>query len=362
MTEGHGESAAPNMVPDRPVRSAAQDRFDFGVYAGVFANFFLHRCTATPMVVALSGPWGSGKTSLAHLIEHRLHSKKNWGFWADEPLTCWFNAWHHADAEKVGVALAGCVARMLAPRRRIWWRVLQPLPATLLMPAQRWTRRLVQGLLAALAAFAGLAALVLFVPELRSKLGPVGDLAEQGPNPVVLFAAASALIALAARAYKMGGSLGAYLESPQDVAAQGAVAEARENLGRLVRQALRSPPPVPGDELPVGARRLVIFIDDLERCPPEKALGVCETVTQLLDHPGVVVVLISDLAPIASAAAARYQNGEEGPPDVALGELYLDKLISMRFNLPPLSPESVGRLFARPASAGGGPRRGEGAA
>lgn len=318
------------MVPDQPIADPAQDRLKFGAYAGVFTAFFLDKNTPTPMTVAISGPWGSGKTSLARLVEGRLRVPENWrGRWFEEPLTCWFNAWHHADAPNVGVALAAHVARELAPERPLWVRVLQPLPTAMLSPSRRWWRRVWQGVVSALVAVAALMVVAWLIPPLREKLGAVGALPGRTGDPVAWLVAGSALVALMVRAFKAGGTLGTYLEAPQDVAAQGSIAEVRAHLGTLVRQALRR------------SRRLVIFIDDLERCPADKALGVCEVVTQLLDHPGVVAVVVSDLAPLAAAAAERYKEDDAA----VRGQNYLDKLINMRFNLPPLSPASVRQLF-----------------
>ncbi|WP_158226802.1 KAP family P-loop NTPase fold protein [Amycolatopsis vastitatis] len=333
------------MMSDQPVTRAAQDQLGFTAYAGVFTAFFLDKAAPTPMTVAISGPWGSGKTSLARLIDDRLQVKENWqGRWFEAPLTCWFNAWHHADAANVGVALAAHVARILAPERPIWWRLLQPLPAAMLGPTRRWWRRIWQGVAGAALTAAVLLAVAWLVPALREKLGPIGALPGDATNPVVLLAGGSTLLALAVRAFKASGALGAYLETPREAAAKGSMAEVRAHLHDLVRQALR--------QRRTGKlnRRLVIFIDDLERCPEDKALGVCEVVSQLLDHDGVIVVMISDLAPIAAAAAARYQDTDL--PAAVLGQRYLDKLINMRFNLPPLSPESVQRLFDNPPPGG----------
>ena len=282
------------MVPDLPIEDPAHDRLKFGAYAGVFTAFFLDEKTPTPMTVAISGPWGSGKTSLARLIDGRLRAPENWrGRLFEQPLTCWFNAWHHADAPNVGVALAAHVARNLAPERPLWVRALQPLPTAMMSPSRRWWRRIWQGVGAALLAVMTLVAMAWLIPPLREKLGAIGALPGRTGDPVAWFVAGSALVALVARAFKAGGTLGTYLEAPRDVAAQGSIAEVREHLKVLVRQALGR------------SRRLVIFIDDLERCPADKALGVCE-----VDHPGVIAVLVSDLAPLAAAAAERYKEDD----------------------------------------------------
>ena len=229
------------MVSDQPVSGIAQDRLGFDAYATVFCAFMHGRQTPTPTTVAISGPWGSGKTSLARMIDSEVRKRENWerDEWLDPPLTSWFNAWHHADAENVGVALAARAARRLAPERRLWWRVLQPLPVSLLRPGRRWARRVWQGAAAAAVALCGLVALVWAVPGLRPVLGPVGRMAQGGPDAVLVFGAVAAALALASRAFRLGGSIGGYLEEPQAMAAAGAIADVREHLGRLIRQALR---------------------------------------------------------------------------------------------------------------------------
>ena len=52
--------------------------------------------------------------------------------------------------------------------------------------------------------------------------------------------------------------------------------DASRQLRRLIGQALR------------GKRRLMIFVDNLERCRPPRAVEVCEVVSQLIGHPEVV--------------------------------------------------------------------------
>jgi len=63
---------------DRPVSEPGEDRFGFLSYADAFALLINDKDTSTPLTVAISGPWGSGKTSLAKLLESRLKVEQYW--------------------------------------------------------------------------------------------------------------------------------------------------------------------------------------------------------------------------------------------------------------------------------------------
>ncbi len=78
---------------------------------------------------------------------------------------------------------------------------------------------------------------------------------------------------------------------------------------------------------------LVIFVDDLDRCLPEKTVQVLEAIKLFLDKHGCIFVLGADLNVVRSAVESHYQNAKitgEGASD------YLEKIIRLRFELPPI--------------------------
>ena len=152
-------------------------------------------------------------------------------------------------------------------------------------------------------------------------------------------------------AYRVSNSVGSFVDDPRSAAATGSLAEVRTQIGRVIQQARRG--------WTIGWRRLVvIFIDDLERCPAQKALDMCEVVSQLLDHDGVVTVLVTDLDLLEAAARDRYRPAlaDRSPAQPDVGVDYLNKLIQLRFNLPPLNVGEVQRALGfapgEPAHAG----------
>ena len=102
-------------------------------------------------------------------------------------------------------------------------------------------------------------------------------------------------VAFIRRTCKISDSLANFVDAPRSAAAQGSLREVKDQLGRLIRQAQRR-------WRAHGQRRVVIFVDDLERCPAGKALDMCEVVSQLLGHDDVVTVLVADLDLLEAAA------------------------------------------------------------
>jgi hypothetical protein len=108
-------------------------------------------------------------------------------------------------------------------------------------------------------------------------------------------------------------------------------------------------------------RRLVVFIDDLDRCLPEQAIGVLEALKVFLDIRGCVFVLGVDREIIERGIRVRYK--EFALSDAATGVLpsaernslqkatiggfpvaerdYLEKIVQVPFALPPLAPDAI---------------------
>jgi hypothetical protein len=141
-----------------------------------------------------------------------------------------------------------------------------------------------------------------------------------------------------------------FIDDPRSEAARGSMNEVSDELGRLIRDATR------------GRRRLVVFVDDLERCRPPRALEVCEAAGNLLAHPDVVTVLIADMRVVASSAELKYRqvesaDDEQGQATGDYGRRYLQKIVQIQFDLPPATEERVRDMLltearARPALHG----------
>jgi Cdc6-like AAA superfamily ATPase len=376
------------MVSDRPLDGdfEAQDRFNFKDYAEALATILDHRKTETPFTMAINAPWGTGKTSLAKMIEARLKRRpKDRG---DAPhITCWFNAWMHDDAKNLASAFIAQVSRE-ADRERRWttW-LFDNMPASLLHPRHVLWRRLTYGTVSIVAAGLVTWQLALHLEHVKAIKDYAAEStqahqitettisdgsgtvttgrstsdtktqavavtpATQKPEAtwldgtllwfdreqVLLGSFLTAFTAFGAALWKLlsTASLGRFVDSPDKAAESGTIESARRHLGTLIEQATWR------------GNRFVVFVDDIERCTPPRSVDVLEAINQLMDHPGAIVVLLGDMATVAAAAQLKYKDlaatlvpssgvsavGPERGKEV-FGRLYLQKIVQFQFDLP----------------------------
>ena len=232
---------------------SGRDYFGFRVYAEAIASLVDNDITETPLTIALSAPWGGGKTSVAMMVRRRLEERTA-SRDGDRPvLACWFDAWMHSDAPHLGGA-CGCRGTDGGSQQAVVEAAADPVPSTMVDPQQRWRRRV---LIATLAATAG-ALVVLIGPwndAASELLGIHGDaegkLGAAGP----LLTSVLLGIVVARSVFRAASDAARFVDDPRSEAASGSMAQVRQQLGGLIKQACRG-------------GRLVIYVDDLERCPP----------------------------------------------------------------------------------------------
>lgn len=94
-----------------------------------------------------------------------------------------------------------------------------------------------------------------------------------------------------------------------------------------------------------GTRRLVFFIDDLDRCSAETTLSMMEALKLYLNLPGCVYFLGVDRSALERSISYRY--GERAISEIQ----YLDKIVQLPFTIPPTTPEAIGQYVSSLLSA-----------
>lgn len=101
---------ADTAASDRPLEPGDPDALDFGVLAKGLGFFLRNRNTEAPLTIAIQGEWGTGKSSLMNLLQDEL---KRAGC-----STVFFNAWHHQTEEHL---LASLLEHIRQRADIPWW-------------------------------------------------------------------------------------------------------------------------------------------------------------------------------------------------------------------------------------------------
>jgi uncharacterized protein (UPF0147 family) len=89
--------------------------------------------------------------------------------------------------------------------------------------------------------------------------------------------------------------------------------------------------------------RLIIFIDDLDRCLPEKTIEILEVIKLFLDVPKCVFVIGVEKEVIERGIEVRYKSREQEIP--ISGKDYIEKIIQVPFTLPPIREDDMTRFI-----------------
>lgn len=290
-----------SILSDKP---AYEDQLNFFPYAKTLTDIITDPGTDTPLTIGIFGTWGRGKTSLMQMVRHSLDETTT----TDFPVhSVWFNAWLYSREDALWRAL---IARVLEGARRFVQGNDKHIAQL-----NRLESRLYQATEPANGS-------LTLPPDLIPGIGATAFPARTG-------------LELWKRRVQRDNKDAAYVEQIiADVEASYALTHrarlvALDDFRREFDQLSR--------ECITCNGRLVIFIDDLDRCLPDKAVEVLEAVKLFLDVPGFVFVLGVDRDVIEEGIRIRYA-GYETKLD---GSLYLEKIIQIPFRLPPISSDKV---------------------
>jgi KAP family P-loop domain len=107
-----------------------------------------------------------------------------------------------------------------------------------------------------------------------------------------------------------------------------------------------------------GVGRIVVFVDDLDRCLPDGALAVLESMKLFFDLPGFIFVVGLDEQVILQAVRSKFapavtgQRAADGQPaspaaamDEELGLSYAKKIFQVPYTLPLMLPQQLNELL-----------------
>jgi len=334
------------VLPDLPT---TKDHLDFEASAATLAGIIGGRNTATPITVGVFGTWGTGKTSLMRMIEMALikQSRRRRRLKAH---TIWFDAWKYDKERELWRALLMRVleaVRAVAEGRPTSEHDVRTDGGE--SPYSEEEREKIVQRLDDMAAS-------LYREVEREELGRVevdkAELAKAGVKLagrlVLPFVPGIGFLAEFVKAAQGEAAKGA-LDALFDAVQRQKIAVHRDQV-RFLAQFQHDFRTLIAEYIVAHKRRLVIFVDDLDRCLPEKAIEVLEAIKLFLDVEGCVFVIGVDREVIERGIQVRYRElqralGVEGEETrqlpVIRGADYLEKIVQLPFILPPVEAGQV---------------------
>lgn len=330
---------------DKEIRQATDDHLSFDEYCQVMTTIALS--ADTPLTVGVFGPWGSGKTSLLRLVQEALQQEQS------QPLTVWFNAWKYDKEDALWRALIIQVLNTFRPELKAEAKpapahalqIDKPAPQPPLSSEQEQLNRRLDDLEAS-----------LYRVVEREEIGGVRVDWEKllkgsvlGLTHLSLSALPGVGLVLSKMMEEAGKSVsGSDLNTIFDAIQRERRKIYREHI-RSLEQFQHNFEALVQDEVIKKNRRLVVFIDDLDRCLPEKAIEVLEALKLFLDAPGCVFFLGADREVIQRGIRVKYKDFLLDSDDAKTadrripiaGDNYLEKIVQLPFHLLPLDEKRV---------------------
>lgn len=249
--------------------------------------------------VGIFGGWGSGKTTLMNAIERALPSR--------DIIKVQFNAWRFEREPLLLVPLLDTIRGAIVD----WSATAPGARKERARTAARRVGRVVRALAGGLSAGVGVAGTATISYDVGATVDRLMAPTDDGPQSLYV----------------------------------AAFAELREAFQDLSQK---------------GARRIVVFVDDLDRCLPANALEVLEAMKLFFDLEGFVFVVGLDEDVVQRAVRARFRvDGDPVPTpspeglgtaadDRTAGQLerdYVEKIFQVPYRLPPMVDRQLGELL-----------------
>ena len=265
------------LLGDVPVcESKRGDLLKFSSHAKVLARAAIE--SRDSITIGVFGEWGTGKTSLMRLIQQEVDRDK-------AAVAVWFNAWQYEKEEHLIVPLTATINKQLQEQGG----------------EKKWSGAMAKGAKAVQNALRAIA----YGFSIKGKVGiPLISEAEVNLSPKDM--------------------IERYQDLTKDtVLARSLYFDAFEELRRCA-------------VAHGAALRIVVFVDDLDRCFPPKAVELLEGIKLVLNQPGFSFVLGVNDAVIQAFIIGKYSK--ECNIEGSYFEDYLDKIVQVKVPVPAREP------------------------
>ncbi|MDX6514479.1 MAG: hypothetical protein QOH73_145, partial [Gaiellaceae bacterium] len=304
-----------DLIDDRALQNDADDEFRLADVVEEVAG--LCEAASLPATVALYGSWGSGKSSLANLLAARFAHNRDVAF-------ARFDAFKYAEVPLRRHFLSQ-VAKTFKVKDKKFDRGLYTSTkhVRLDMPARKWFA-LAGLILIAVAVTIGLASIAAFLVALVAPKGTLwANFTKTLEASVPAIALATPIIAAALTL------LGQVFTADSTTDAPSSDEQFEALFSELVKAVVDKK----------KCKRIVIFIDELDRCSPRQVVAALETLRTFLEVKPCIFIVAADqqvLEHALTGAARQATPFNAANPYYSAGSGYLDKIFQYQLQLPPI--------------------------
>ena len=355
------QSTIGNQMRARSDLRSSEDLLGFEDYAKAFADLIESPYTDPPLTIGIYGSWGMGKSSLLGQIDEKLKKRHNSrqqknGSTSDTATSLQvhvinFNAWEYSASEVVWPGLVRKIIDEMEPKKLSKYYPRYFISKLLHNRNQRSRKALGKFLFVivfvCITSFFALLWLRFDTIDVLSFLqsgveGGAQDATNmQNVSRAILFALGASgllgiilsLLKILEYTFKPLSQWTTKLFQECDYGKQiGFMEEIHEDLSFLEGR------------LDKKKERILVVIDDLDRCEPGKAVEVLQAINLLLSFKSFIVCLGIDARIITRAVEKHYKNllGPSG----ASGYEYLEKIVQIPFRIPEPNQDEVNRFIA----------------
>lgn len=262
--------------------AATEDLFGIDNYIAGLAKY-IEKCK-TPMTISIQGTWGTGKTSIMNLVKKNL---------SNNVLPIWFNTWQFSQFNMDDQLAISLLSRLISELEEK-------------MNSENESN------------------------HENSKLSKVFGKAKTAVSVLKGF---GTVFTIAKLEEYLGGvateeireKLSQISENVIQTTPVDAISDLQKNFGECVKAVLEQN----------FYKRVVIFIDDLDRLEPRKAVELLEVLKVFLDCENCVFVLAIDYDVVCRGVAAKYgELADDKNASAEKGKSFFDKIIQVPFKMP----------------------------
>ncbi|BBO81735.1 hypothetical protein DSCO28_23010 [Desulfosarcina ovata subsp. sediminis] len=257
------------LICDTPIKSKEDDQLEFNAYAKVLARSMIN--SSEPLTIGVFAGWGAGKTSLMNLMKQKLEDITNNSKHNSDIVTVWFNSWKYEGENRPIISMCAAIISQLRSVNN--------------------NGNQFKNLISSLKH-------IVHSITIKSKINLTNFFSLE---------ADMSLDKLKQHSFEL---IDALLEDSL-------YHKTYEALEHVIHDY---------DNL-----KIIVFIDDLDRCSPTRAINLMEDIKLIFNQPNFGFVFGLDKRTVSSYLNKKYDFDE------SMGNAYLDKLFQVSFNIPDYS-------------------------